>query len=167
MKERQRYQLSSRSCSTAWRSAGIFTGAKMEKRISVARLKEVLGYDAKTGVFVWRYVRKGMSSNRSLVAGMPRKVRGYRYIRIDGQLYAAHRLAWLYIHGRWPVDQIDHINGIRDDNRLVNLREATNGQNQQKLEMLWRLWIKGRDMASEKVESKDNSQGRANLSGAL
>jgi HNH endonuclease len=45
--------------------------------------------------------------------------------------YKAHRLAWLITRGSWPIDQLDHINGIRDDNRLANLREASNLLNQQ------------------------------------
>lgn len=44
-------------------------------------------------------------------------------------MYLEHRLAWLYVTGTWPSDQIDHVNGIRDDNRIFNLREATGPEN--------------------------------------
>ena len=50
-----------------------------------------------------------------------------------GKQAFAHRLAWLYMTGVWPENQIDHINGGRDDNRWVNLREADNGQNMQNI----------------------------------
>jgi hypothetical protein len=55
---------------------------------------------------------------------------GYRTIMIDGKAYKAQRLAWLLHTGSWPKDQIDHANRIKDDNRFVNLREATKSQNQ-------------------------------------
>jgi len=48
---------------------------------------------------------------------------GYVRISIDGGKYTAHHLAWLYVHGLWPSDQIEHINRKRSDNRLVNLKE--------------------------------------------
>lgn len=55
--------------------------------------------------------------------------RGYIEIRLDKKVYKAHRLAWLYVTGKWPKDQIDHINHARDDNRWVNLQEADNKSN--------------------------------------
>jgi hypothetical protein len=58
---------------------------------------------------------------------------GYMRIRFNGSFVAAHRVVWLLTHGRWPSLPLDHINGIRDDNRPENLREATpseNGANQ-------------------------------------
>lgn len=58
---------------------------------------------------------------------------GYLEIGLEGQRYLAHRLAWFYIHGEWPKDQIDHVNRVRHDNRIKNLREATPGENQQNL----------------------------------
>jgi HNH endonuclease len=55
---------------------------------------------------------------------------GYREIRINGQRHYAHRLIFLYHHGRWPEGEIDHASGVKSDNRIENLREATNSQNQ-------------------------------------
>jgi hypothetical protein len=91
------------------------------------RLLEALDYDSETGVFTW-LVRP---SNRVAVgneAGVVAQI-GYRYISIDGHKCLAHRLAWFYVHGRWPTKYMDHINCNRLDNRLVNLREADYIQN--------------------------------------
>jgi hypothetical protein len=63
----------------------------------------------------------------------PRTDNGYLSIGLKGRIYYAHRLAWLYVHGEWPVDFIDHINGIRSDNRILNLRECSAAQNSQNL----------------------------------
>lgn len=97
--------------------------------ITQRRLKELLHYDPTTGIFVRRM---HVSSNARIgdVAGRRRK-HIYLQISIDGVLYLSHRLAWLYMTGDWPKDQIDHINGIRDDNRWTNLRNATGLENQQ------------------------------------
>lgn len=79
----------------------------------------------------WELVRK-ISIGRKVkigdVAGTINK--GYRRVQVDGEHYLAHRLIWLMIHGKFPTDMLDHINGDKADNRITNLREATNQQNQ-------------------------------------
>lgn len=56
---------------------------------------------------------------------------GYVRACVDGVLYYAHRLAWLHHHGEWPAEQLDHINGDRQDNRIANLRLASQLENHQ------------------------------------
>jgi HNH endonuclease/AP2 domain len=95
--------------------------------LTAARLRELLHYNPDTGAFTWLL----STSNRVRagdVAGSARQD-GYRIIRVDGRFYLAHRLAWFYIGGEFPVAGIDHINGCKADNRLCNLREASMSQN--------------------------------------
>ena len=94
------------------------------------RLKELLHYDAPTGVFRWRGIRKDRQGQPWDVAGYPRS-NGYMHVRIDGKYHLLHRLAWLYVHGQFPSGEIDHLNRIRNDNRIHNLRDASKCQNQQ------------------------------------
>lgn len=90
-------------------------------------LKSVLNYCPETGVFTWRVTGRGRRLNR--VAGYDDGRTGYQYISVGGKRYLAHRLAWLYIIGDWPKDQIDHIDGEKSNNIFSNLREANNSQN--------------------------------------
>lgn len=100
----------------------------MGSKLTQERLKELLHYDEGTGLFVWR-VKKGRSDPGDY-AGTPHNA-GYVTIKIDGVKYLRHRCAWLYTYGAWPVDSLDHRNGVRGDDRLENLRECTTGQNHQ------------------------------------
>lgn len=92
-------------------------------------IRDALSYDPSTGLFTWR-VSPCKNVKAGDAAGFSR-AGGYVGIQIGGKTYYAHRLAWLYVHGRWPTHQLDHINRIRGDNRIANLRECTNTENQQ------------------------------------
>lgn len=100
----------------------------MQADLTQARLKEVLHYDPDTGVFVSKLANGRWGSGRVVGYIMPK---GYRLIQIDGVGYLAHRLAWLWMTGRFPPAETDHVNGVRDDNRFANLREATRSENAQ------------------------------------
>jgi hypothetical protein len=92
------------------------------------RLKELLTYDPETGVFVW-VTRPSKSIKVGDVAGSFRPD-GYRQIQIDGAQFRAHRLAWLYMTGTFPPDQIDHIDRNPTNNQFTNLRAVTGSENQ-------------------------------------
>jgi hypothetical protein len=103
-------------------------------------LKAVLDYDPLTGLFIWkpRPIRTGLGGGvdqawNSRCAGKEAGAlhsKGYVTIHLGGRAYLAHRLAWFYVTGEWPAEQIDHKNTQRHDNRFENLRPATPRQNQ-------------------------------------
>jgi hypothetical protein len=98
--------------------------------LTLERLYELLDYDPDTGIFRWRVDRYAHKC-AGKIAGSNRSPRGYRYISIDNHGWRASRLAWFYVHGFWPPDQIDHIDvhGPHDDDRIANLRLANSSQN--------------------------------------
>ena len=98
-----------------------------QRSVSQAYLLEILDYDSETGIFRWAKSRPHIKSGD--IAGTIHK-EGYVRIQLFKRCYAAHRLAWLYSYGDWPVGVIDHINGKTADNRLSNLRECSITQNQ-------------------------------------
>lgn len=91
--------------------------------ITQERLKELLHYDCKIGIFIWKVSTNG----RIRVGDIAGTFDSHRYIRIqvDRGLYRAHRLAWLYEYGYLPENEIDHVNKNKIDNRICNLREVT------------------------------------------
>jgi hypothetical protein len=98
--------------------------------IAANLVRSLLSYDASTGAFRW-LSQKG-AANSGDAAGS-RTAHGYITICLNYQRHYAHRLAWLYVTGKWPRDQIDHINGDGADNRFANLRECTNAENHQNI----------------------------------
>jgi len=97
--------------------------------IGRAELMQALSYDIETGVFRWRVPSRRVSVGD--VAGCVDN--GYVRIKVKQRAYRAHRIAWLFVHGEWPSDDIDHINGDRSDNRIANLRDVPRAINCQNL----------------------------------
>jgi len=94
--------------------------------LTAERLRELLHYDPTSGEFTWKITRN--SRLRSGMRAGSVRPSGYVNLGVQGKLYLAHRLAWLYMRGVWP-GEIDHINRTKSDNRFANLREATRAEN--------------------------------------
>lgn len=111
---------------------GVGMKPRSDDPITQQHLKEMLNYDPETGLFTWRK-KPGRSTVVGAVAGSTWHERGYRLISFEGRRYLAHRLAWLYVYGYLPQNELDHINRDTDDNRIANLRECTRRENAQNI----------------------------------
>ena len=92
-----------------------------QNKLTQEKLKTLLNYNPETGIFTWK------KRNQNISGTINNK--GYVVIQINNKIYLAHRLAWLYMTGLWPKNDIDHFNQVRTDNRFFNLREATRKEN--------------------------------------
>lgn len=119
--------------------------------IGYDELHEILDYDPEIGVFRWKKkIADCIRLNKE--AGCNSNT-GYVFISIKKEFYLAHRLAWFYVHGYWPENDIDHINRIRDDNRICNLREVSricnvinsNKSTRNKSDVVGVSWVKKRN----------------------
>lgn len=135
--------------------------------LTAARLRERLIYDPETGVLTWRVVTRNGRRRPGDLAGNLSLSLGYVFVGIDGACYLAHRLAWLYVTGAWPIHDIDHINGTRNDNRIVNLRDVPTRHNleNQRCPQVGRRWFgvtpsDGKWRARIKVRGETLSLGR-------
>ncbi len=95
----------------------------------IAYIKENYYYDKIKGELI--RLKQVAHYKKGDIAGCIDKRDGYRRIKIKNKNYLVHRIIWLMVKGSWPEEQLDHINGIRHDNRLENLREATESENKQ------------------------------------
>lgn len=99
---------------------------RSKERVTHERLLSLLNYDPETGLFTQKVSRGGKFAGSP--AGTLDPI-GYLKLYIDGRNYWAHRVAWFYVNGEWPSKHVDHRNLNRADNRIANLRQATNGEN--------------------------------------
>ena len=90
-------------------------------------VRHLFEYDASRGVLI-RKVQCGKRGKIGTIAGSKTQ-KGYFSVQIDGKPYFVHRVIFLYVRGRNPEEVIDHINGIKGDNRIENLREITQSEN--------------------------------------
>lgn len=103
------------------------------KDLTVTRLRELTHYDPETGIFRWRVNRNNNAKKGDVLGKFSVSPDGYKTTMIDRKTQLQHRLAWLYVYGEWPINKIDHINRIKTDNRIRNLRCVTNDQNMQNM----------------------------------
>jgi len=122
------------------------TAMKGQIMITQSELKELLDYNPETGIFVWKTHLKQSNKYEGDSAGCL-SGGGYIAIQIKGVRHYGHRLAWLYVYGKFPDKELDHINRDKADNRISNLREVTRSENMQNVGL-----------------RKDNTSGESNIS---
>lgn len=131
------------------------------------RLRQVLEYDASTGIFRWK-VRLSPYAPAGSIAGTISN-QGYRHIAIDRVVYLAPRLAWLYVRGEWPAGEVDHRDMNRRNDRFDNLRLASNQQNSANRRVLPsnKLGVKGVGISTWRKRKPQRYRARIRVNGVL
>jgi hypothetical protein len=111
----------------------------MNRRLSRNDLMALMTYEQETGVLTWKRKMNNNGADAGSCVGNIDK-RGYRRFKLFGVNYSAHRVIWLFVNGEWPSGEIDHINGVRADNRFGNLRDCSKAQN---------LWNQGKQKTNK------------------
>lgn len=123
----------------------------MVDHLTIERLKEVLHYDAELGAFTWRHGYRWRKEGE--IAGKIHPTLKYRLICIDSKQYPASKLAWFYVHEVWPRE-VDHIDGERANDRIVNLLEVSRSQN------CWNSAIRSHNTSGRKGVYFDKQRGK-------
>jgi len=107
--------------------------------LELKTLRKLISYDPETGDLTWLardadvhpndWGRRIFNAQRAGKPAFTSESHGYRQTTIMGGVFAAHRVAWAIYYGEWPRGEIDHINGVRNDNRIANLRDVTRQEN--------------------------------------
>jgi len=107
-------------------------GKPVKIELTLELLKKYIFYNSDTGVFTRIKSLDGRKFQSSLAGSIKKDSRGkpYRRLMVLGYVYPAHRLAWFYMNGKWPKEEIDHHDGNGLNNKFDNLREATHTENQ-------------------------------------
>lgn len=122
------------------------------------QLKEILHYNPNTGAFTWKICPRKSIKEGSIAGRLSR----YIQIQYKGKKYYAHRLAWLYMYGKLPKNQIDHINRDKTDNRISNLRDVTHFENQQNQERKSICYINYRELTKRWIVTLSRSYNKGN-----
>lgn len=99
-------------------------------QLTQEEVRGIFRYNRRDGLLIRKFT---VGAARAGTSSQCKDRDGYLVVGINGRLYRAHRVIWLYVYGDWPLNDCDHINRVKDDNRIKNLRDVTRSQNKQNM----------------------------------